>query len=228
MRNSNTLQLLYVQLYRFYGPQQWWPAQTKLEIIVGAVLTQNTAWANVEKAIANLKRHKVLTIKKLLCLSDKKLAQLIRPAGYYTIKTKRLKSLLRFIATEYRGRIDEMAREPLAVIRRKLLAVHGVGEETADSIILYALEKTQFVVDAYTKRIFARHKFIRSDTVCYQDTQTLCMRNLKRDAQLFNEYHALLVRLAKDYCKKRAPLCAQCPAARFLPRQQKHRLMQKN
>ena len=178
--------------------------------MVGAILTQSTSWQNVEKAIANLRKHKVLTAPKLYSLPDKKLAGLIRSAGYYNIKAKRLKSFLKFFINNYGGSIRRIAKVDLAVLREELLSVKGIGPETADSILLYALNKPVFVIDSYTKRIFSRHKLLPADA-SYADAQTFFMSGLKKDVKLFNEYHALLVALAKACCSKSRPKCSLCP-----------------
>ncbi|MBL7069069.1 MAG: endonuclease III domain-containing protein [Candidatus Omnitrophica bacterium] len=187
----------------------WWPADTPFEVMVGAILTQNTAWTNVEKAIVNLKNRRVLKPASMARLEKKRLARLIRPAGYYNIKAKRLKNFLRFFLKEFNGSLKKFLSQPTDRLRERLLEVNGIGPETADSIILYAADRPVFVVDAYTKRVFSRHRIIgpRAD---YHNVQTLFMENLPRRARLFNEYHALIVKLAKVYCKK-IPLCGSCP-----------------
>jgi endonuclease-3 related protein len=177
--------------------------------MVGAVLTQNTAWANVEKAIRDLKGARVLTPAGMQAISVGRLSRLIRPAGYYNVKAKRLKNLVSFLFSEYGGSLKKAGRETTAVLRRKLLAVNGIGPETCDSILLYAFQMPVFVVDAYTKRIFARHSFLKEDAP-YHDVQRLFADNLPPDAKMFNEYHALIVRLAKDFCRK-SPRCGECP-----------------
>lgn len=200
----------YEKLYRYFGPQKWWPAESPFEVVVGAILTQNTNWGNVEKAIRNLKAKKVLNAQKLNQLSGKKLALLIRPSGFYNLKSKRLKEFLKFFFSNYGGKIRKMAAADALSLRQALLAVKGIGRETADSILLYALNKPIFVVDAYTRRIFSRHKLIPEDAT-YDEIQSLFMRNLKNEVQLFNEYHALLVKLGKEFCLKRRPRCEECP-----------------
>lgn len=204
------LNRIYKRLYSVFGAQHWWPADSAFEVIIGAILTQNTNWGNVEKAIALLKAKKLLSPQKLYRLGPKKLAALIRSAGYYNIKAARIKSFLKFFFDHYAGEIKSLAKADSADLRKQLLAVNGIGEETADSILLYALNKPVFVVDAYTRRIFARHKLIKEGTE-YSGVQDIFMRNLKKDAKLFNEYHALLVKLAKDYCHKQNPKCGICP-----------------
>jgi endonuclease-3 related protein len=204
------LEVVYRKLAQNFGPQHWWPAKSPFEVMVGAVLTQNTNWSNVEKAIANLKKAKVLTPEKLYKLPTARLAKLIRPAGYYNIKAQRLRNFLKFFFHTYGGKIGRMALGDLTELRQQLLSVCGIGPETADSILLYALDKPIFVVDAYTKRILSRHKLVK-DGSDYHQVQDLFMHNLKTDVRLFNEYHALLVKLGKDFCRKNNPRCSECP-----------------
>ncbi|MCM8779545.1 MAG: endonuclease III domain-containing protein [Candidatus Omnitrophica bacterium] len=204
------LKKIYLMLLEKFGPQGWWPGDSAFEIMVGAILTQNTNWQNVSRAIKNLKKEKALSAQKLYSLPLKKLASLIKPAGYYNIKAKRLKNFLDFFFKNYQGDIRLMAKKDLAALRHELLSVNGIGEETADSILLYALNKPIFVVDAYTRRIFSRHKFLAPDAT-YTQTQGLFMQNLKADTKIFNEYHALIVRLGKDFCRKSKPRCLECP-----------------
>jgi len=204
------LKSIYKKLYSHFGPQAWWPGDSPFEVMVGAILTQNTSWANVEKAIKNLKNNKLLSPLKLYRLHPKKLALLIRPAGYYNIKAKRLNNFLKFYINHYRGSLKKISQKTSKVLRRQLLSVNGIGPETADSILLYALNKPVFVVDAYTRRIFLRHKLIK-DNGSYTQVQDLFMRNLKPNLKLFNEYHALLVKLGKDFCLKSKPKCNICP-----------------
>ncbi|MBU1905580.1 MAG: endonuclease III domain-containing protein [Candidatus Omnitrophica bacterium] len=204
------LNSLYQRLYSHFGPQDWWPADSPFEVIIGAILTQNTNWLNVERAINNLRENKSLSFSRLSKLPLKKLASLIRPAGYYNIKAKRLKDFLIFLSQSYRANLKKMSKETTYPLREKLLSVKGIGPETADSILLYALNKKTFVVDAYTKRILSRHGLIKQDAT-YDQVQNLFMRNLKNNVKLFNEYHALLVRLGKEYCLKSKPKCKLCP-----------------
>lgn len=212
MKNS-ILTALFDELYKAFGPQHWWPGDSPFEIAVGAILTQNTNWANVEKAIGNLKREKSLSAKKLHTMSASHLATLIRPAGYFNMKARRLKNFIELLQTEYEGSMNKMASDSLANVREKLLSVNGIGPETADSIILYALKKPVFVIDAYTKRILSRHTILHHDE-SYETYQTLFHDSLKKDVSLFNEYHALMVRLAKDHCKTK-PRCSGCPLERI-------------
>ena len=204
------LKLIYHKLYSHFGPQHWWPAKSRFEIVVGAILTQNTNWQNVEKAIKNLKKAKALNAQKLYRMPKKRIGRLIRPSGFFNIKSGRLKKFLRFFFRDYNGDISRLLRQEPRILRKQLLSIKGIGPETADSILLYALEKPVFVVDAYTKRIFSRHKFIQSDAT-YEEAQNLFSKNLKNEVKLFNEYHALIVRLAKTYCLKNNPKCSQCP-----------------
>ena len=208
------LQKAYRKLYAFFGPQDWWPAKSRFEVIVGAILTQNTSWKNVEKAIKNLRKEKALSARKLYLMPVKKLARLIRPAGFFNLKAGYLKAFLEFYFKTYCGSLKKMARQDTAVLRKQLLGVKGIGEETADSILLYALDKPVFVVDAYTKRIFSRHKMVKNNSP-YQAVQNLFSQNLEKEVKLFNEYHALLVKLAKEYCLKGEPQCALCPVKGF-------------
>lgn len=207
--NKKILTTIYNTLYKSFGPQHWWPGDTPFEIAVGAILTQNTNWSNVERAISNLKKEKALNAKTLLNMKDAKLASLIRPAGYFNIKTKRLKHFLAFLDEHYNGVIENMKDTDVHSLRHQLLEVNGIGPETADSILLYALGKPVFVIDAYTKRVFARHK-VTSENATYHEMQELFHNNLSPDVQLFNEYHALLVMTGKHYCKPK-PRCQGCP-----------------
>lgn len=209
-RLRKSLEDIYEKLYRCFGPQDWWPGDSPFEVIVGAILTQNTNWQNVARAIDNLKKAKVLTPTKLHSLPLNKLAQLIRPSGYFNIKAKRLKSFLGFLFKNHQGKLDKMFSLPLDELRQEILSVKGIGPETADSILLYAGGYPVFVVDAYTKRIFSRKKLFSEDAD-YHRVQEIFMVNLKKDVQLYNEYHALIVRLGKDFCKKTKPKCEICP-----------------
>jgi endonuclease-3 related protein len=198
------------------GPSHWWPAETPFEVAVGAVLTQNTNWANVARAMASLKASGPFTARDLLALPDAMLAERIRPAGYFRLKTRRLKNLLTLIVEECDGDIDRLAGQDMETVRAKLLAVSGVGPETADSILLYALGYPSFVVDAYTARICQRHGLIPEDAD-YDVLREFFMDALPEDVPLFNELHALLVRVGNGWCRPRAPRCETCPLAPFLP-----------
>lgn len=204
-------------LLAHYGPQHWWPGETPFEVMVGAVLTQNTAWGNVEKAIAKLKRANALSCHGLLALDDAALAELIRPAGYFNVKAKRLKHLCAFLEAQGVAKQPERLRElgTLPELRARLLAVHGVGEETADSILLYALNLPSFVVDAYTRRIFGRLGLIAGDET-YARIQAAFEAALPREVALYNEYHALIVQLGKSACRPK-PRCAACPLQGLCP-----------
>ncbi len=197
-------------LHEHYGDQQWWPAETKFEILVGAVLTQNTSWSNVEKAIINLKDANVLDFEQMVSMNEVVLAEYIRPSGYYNLKAKRLKNLLEMINVIYEGSLDLMLEDDWRSVRENLLSVKGIGPETADAILLYVCERPVFVVDSYTYRVFSRHNMVEEETD-YHAIQDTFMDNLEHDTNLFNEYHALIVQVAKDYCKKSKPLCSTCP-----------------
>ncbi len=205
---------LYHALFRAFGPQHWWPGETPFEVMVGAVLTQNTAWTNVEKAIANLKREKLLTPARLHATPSTRLASLIRPSGYFNVKTKRLKSLTGLVTNHYRGRLSTLLRDDPVALRQNLLGVNGIGPETADSILLYAAGRPVFVVDAYTKRIMGRHGLVAPDAD-YHRVQELFMGHLRPDTALYNEYHALIVRTGKEFCRKTNPQCEACPLRKF-------------
>ncbi len=207
---SRELRAIYRTLFKAYGPQHWWPGDTAFEVMVGAVLTQNTSWSNVERAIANLKRERLLTHFRLYGISTRRLASHIRPSGYFNIKARRLKNLIEFVQNAYGGSLRKMFAEDPSVLRQKLLGVNGIGHETADSILLYAGGKPFFVVDAYTKRVFNRHGFIAADAP-YHTVQKLFMENLGKNLVLYNEYHALIVRVGKEHCKKARPSCYGCP-----------------
>lgn len=197
------------------GPQHWWPAETPFEVIVGAILTQNTSWKNVEAAITNLKREKLLSPLAIEKVSVPRLERLIRSSGYFRQKAKKLKAFVRFLRLEYGGALKRMFRTPTAELREKLLGVHGVGPETADSILLYAARKEVFVVDAYTKRILSRHGWTEED-VDYEEMRSLVENNLPRDVSLYNEFHAQFVQVGKNWCRPRDPRCSECPLGPFL------------
>jgi len=209
MMISEQLTKVYQLLFDRFGPQHWWPGETQFEIIVGAILTQNTSWANVGKAIANLKSDNLLTPEKLHHIDVSQLAELIRPAGYYNIKAKRLKSFLTWLFEEYAGLLTKLEDVSTDQLRDELLAIKGIGRETADSILLYAFGRNVFVVDAYTARIACRHELIEAGAD-YEQLRELFQSNLPEDIQLFNEYHALLVRVGKEFCKPKAR-CTSCP-----------------
>jgi len=206
---TEQLNKIYQLLFERFGPQHWWPGETLFEIITGAILTQNTSWANVEKAIANLKSADCLTPEKLYHLDLSQLAELIRPAGYYNIKAKRLKNFINWLFDNYAGNLTNLASVDTDKLRAELLAIKGIGHETADSILLYALDRPIFVVDAYTARVAVRHELIEPDAD-YEQLRELFQSNLPQDTLLFNEYHALLVKVGKEFCKPKAR-CLNCP-----------------
>jgi len=200
---------IYQTLYRAYGSMHWWPGETPFEIMVGAILTQNTSWKNVEKAIEKLKGKGVLNPVGIHHLKKSQLSSLIKSSGYFRIKADRLKSFVDFLFEEYDGNIKKMKGGGAEELREKLLEIKGIGPETADSILLYGLKKPIFVVDAYTKRILSRHGII-SEKATYEEIQKIFMHHLPQKEKLFNEYHALFVQLGKTLCKK-IPRCDKCP-----------------
>jgi endonuclease III related protein len=245
----SSLAAAFTLLLRHFGPQRWWPGDTPFEVCVGAILTQNTAWTNVEKAIASLRRAGVLTPSRLRALPHRRRAALIRSAGYFNVKARRLRSFLDFLHDGFGGHLRRMFRLPTAALREKLLAVNGIGPETADSILLYAGGHESFVVDAYTRRILTRHGWAKADAD-YHDIKELFEKSFSRNqksevrnqkfhpsfptghtpsgmsrrsarhsprAQLFNEYHALIVATGKHYCLTRQPRCETCPLCSLLP-----------
>jgi len=207
---SEKLMEIYRLLYDRYGPQHWWPGESRIEIAVGAILTQNTNWANVEKAIANLKSAGLLTTESLAEVDIGTLSELIRPAGYYNVKARRLKNFLEWLQQPPRaGNLEALEAVNTQLLREQLLEIKGIGPETADSILLYAFEKRVFVVDAYTCRVLGRHGLLDHDSD-YEQIRDLFESNLVGDVKLFNEYHALLVRLGKEHCRPKAK-CRGCP-----------------
>lgn len=209
------LKEVFDRLHAAYGPRHWWPADSPLEVLVGAVLVQNTSWQNVEKAIARLREEDLLEPHALYAVPPEELEELIRPAGYFRIKARRLRSLLEFLVERYDGSLERMFQTGLAELREGLLQVKGIGPETADSILLYAGGLPTFVVDAYTHRVLTRHGWIGFDADYYQ-IQDHFVSGLPEDATLFNEYHALLVEVGKQHCRKQ-PRCEGCPLADMLP-----------
>ena len=200
------------------GPSHWWPGETPFEVCVGAILTQNTNWSNVEKAIANLTRNDLLDPVRLFETDEDRLAELIRPAGYYRIKARRLQNFLYFLREEAGFRLPALESCDTAELRRKLLTVKGIGAETADSMVLYAFHKPSFVVDAYTARILGRHGMVRED-IGYEELRALFMERLPEDVSVYQEYHALLVRTGKRWCRKKYGLCSDCPLFPFFAAQ---------
>ncbi|MCH8004224.1 MAG: endonuclease III domain-containing protein [Nanoarchaeota archaeon] len=219
------LKEIYQKLYSHFGPQHWWPVtkdreiipkyhkninlneKQKLEICFGAILTQNTNWKNVEKAIVQLNKNQLVDIKKIIKINNKKLAEIIKSSGYHNQKAIKLKNFCSFLIDNYNGNLNLFFKNNIKILREELLSINGIGPETADSIILYAAKKPIFVIDAYTKRIMNRIGY-KEET--YEELQKLFMDNLELNEKLFNEYHALLVELGKNTCKKK-PLCHKCP-----------------
>jgi len=215
MTTDEKLRAFYEAMLARLGPQGWWPAETPFEVVIGAILTQNTNWKNVERAIANLKREGLLDPRALDAVDADRLGEIIRPAGYYRIKARRLKNLMRLLAERFDARLDALFALPTADLRETVLAVAGIGPETADSILLYAAGRPVFVVDAYTARILYRHGLIES-AATYEDLQSLFHGALAEDTGLYQEYHALLVAVGKNFCRKRAPQCEECPLGPLL------------
>lgn len=205
----------YRALLRRFGPQRWWPARTPFEVMVGAVLTQNTAWTNVEKAIRNLRRVRLLHPRRLARADLRTIARAVRPSGYFNVKARRLRTFVRWFVERYGADVRRMRRVPLPRLRSELLAVNGVGPETADSILLYALDRPTFVVDAYTHRVLTRHGLVPEATG-YDGMKAYFEERLAPDAARFNEFHALLVAVGKEFCAP-TPRCERCPLRRFLP-----------
>jgi endonuclease III related protein len=214
-RRGETLRV-YRLLLRRFGHSGWWPGDTPFEVCLGAILTQNTAWTNVEKALARVKKAGRLSFEGLRALPLGRLAALLRPSGTYRVKARRVRAFLSFLESRYGGRVERMAAEDPSVLRRLLLGVDGIGPETADSIALYAAGHPAFVVDAYTRRVFTRLGLLRGSE-SYEEVQRFFVRRLPRDVALFNDYHAQIVRLAKEHCRVR-PLCGSCPLSPLCPR----------
>ena len=210
MKNTRELLLeIYRSLLDFFGPQHWWPGETPFEVAVGAILTQNTSWTNVARAIGNLKAAGALDPVTLHTLAPEQLETLIRPAGYFRVKAKRLKNFLSWLCDRYGGDLKNLESVPAGRLREELLGISGIGPETADSILLYALNRPVFVVDTYTARVVVRHGLLGPE-LDYQQLQDLFQSHLEPEVALYNEFHALLVMTGKDYCKPR-PKCAACP-----------------
>lgn len=210
------LSVYFDAMFALHGPQSWWPGRTRFEVIVGAILTQNTSWTNVERAIANLRREQLLSPSAIERVAPARLATLIRPSGYFRQKARKLKAFVQFLRVRYRGSLNRLFSTPTADLRQQLLAVHGIGPETADSILLYAGKHAVFVVDAYTRRILERHTLLRGGE-SYEEIRGLFESSLPADPKLFNEYHALVVHTGKHFCRKREPDCANCALRPFLP-----------
>lgn len=207
---SRVLPGVYRRLFKHFGPQYWWPGDTPFEVAVGAILTQNTAWSNASQAISELRREGLLRADRLEKVTLRRLARLIRSSGYFNQKAIRLKTFVAFLIARYRGSMARFAQTSLMSARQELLALKGIGPETADSILLYALHQPVFVIDAYTRRILARHSLIPWNA-SYEETQALFMEHLRRSVHHWNEYHALIVVLGKEYCHRTRPKCDLCP-----------------
>ena len=207
--SRTVLLAVYRRLLAHFGPRHWWPARSPFEVAVGAILTRNTAWTNVEQAIQQLRRARALSADTLARVSHGRLARWIRPAGYFNVKARRLRAVVAWWVAR-RDPVRTTRHQSLEMLRQELLGVHGIGPETADSILLYALGRPSFVVDAYTKRVFARHGWA-SRHARYEDLQQMLMTRLPRRVPLYNEYHALIVELGKQLCRKRRPRYSICP-----------------
>jgi endonuclease III related protein len=219
MQTNEKIRAFYEAMMAAYGPQGWWPAESDFEMVVGAILTQNTSWTNVERAIANLKSERLLDPAALHALPLERLAEVIKPAGYFNVKARRLRNFIDMLVADFGGDLARLFALRTAVLRETILAVSGIGPETADSIVLYGARKPVFVVDAYTARIFHRHGLIDTDAT-YEDIQSLAQGSLADDVKVFQEYHALLVAVGKRHCKKRAPECTECPLSPILEKGQ--------
>jgi endonuclease-3 related protein len=202
-------------LFTALGPQHWWPGDSPFEVIVGTILTQNTSWRNVELALENLRREDLLSVEGIEHVNQRHLAKLLRPAGYFRQKARKLKAFVTFLRAEYAGSLPRMFKTPTLQLRERLLSVWGIGPETADSILLYAGEQPVFVVDAYTKRMFARHGWSGEKTK-YEDVRWMVERQFPGDVRRFNELHALIVSAGKNFCRPQEPNCGECPLGRYL------------
>ena len=202
-------------LFTAMGPQHWWPGKTPFEIIVGAILTQNTSWTNVERAIANLRSAGLLTPAAICKVLPRRLQGLIRSSGYFRQKARKLKAFCEFLQAKHSGSLRKMFDTPTIVLREHLLGVFGIGPETADSILLYAGEHAVFVVDAYTKRMLARHGWV-DEKAKYEDIRWMFERQFPGDVKRFNEFHALIVNAGKNFCTAQRPWCEECPLGKYL------------
>ncbi len=205
---DNNVSKIFNILYSIYGPQFWWPGESQFEIIIGTILTQNTSWQNVAKAIANLKEYDLLDPKSLFTADPYHVRELIKPSGFYNIKYKRLRSFLEYL-TNYEMSLNRLSFINTYDLRSELLNINGIGPETADSILLYAFERPIFVIDSYTRRLFSRLGYEWMKEASYDDIQAFFMNALPSDTKLYNEYHALIVRHCKSLCRKQ-PLCSKC------------------
>ena len=207
---------IYKALHRVYGAQGWWPAKTRLEVILGAILTQNTAWTNVEKAIRVLRQEKLLSLKALKSVSCRSLGRAIRSAGFFNVKASRIQAFVKHIENGYKGSLNQFLSQPTEKLRDELLSISGIGPETADSILLYAANRPVFVVDAYTRRIYYRLGLLAGEEG-YEEIRSFFESRLPKKSSIFNEYHALIVRHAKETCRKK-PLCEICPLNAICPK----------
>ena len=222
--SRNELHAYYDALFAAHGPQHWWPGRTRFEVIVGAILIQNTSWKNVELAIANLRRAKLLSPAAIQKIAPAGLSRHLRPSGYYRQKTKTLKTFVAFLYKNHGGSLNRLFATPTAVLREQILALRGIGPETADCILLYAGKHPVFVVDAYARRILERH-LLADPKSTYKELNATFESVFPRDHQLFNEFHALIVHTGKHFCRKSEPLCTQCPLQPFLPTSTDSRLI---
>lgn len=206
---KNSLNAIYKRLEKHYGATHWWPGDSPFEIAIGAILTQNTSWSNVEKAIVNLKQKNLLCPRQMVAAPLEELETAVRPSGYYRQKTKRLLTFCEYLIARHQGSMKKMGKRPLGELRCDLLALNGIGPETADDILLYACEKPIFVVDTYTKRILSRHG-LADENISYHDLQKVFHTNLTMDVALFKEFHGLIVYTGKDFCRS-IPRCESCP-----------------
>ncbi len=207
---GRALRRFYRRLYHHYGPQRWWPARTRFEVILGALLTQNTNWGNVEKALNNLRREDLLDPSRLSRVRAPRLQRLLRPSGYFRLKARAVQHFLHHLKKHYGGSLRQMLARPAVELREELLNLNGIGEETADSMLLYAAGRPVFVIDAYTRRVLHRHG-LAAERGSYGELQDIFHRYLPPRASLYNEYHALLVSVGKSYCHRQKPDCAACP-----------------
>ena len=211
MNSNSKLEKIRKKLFEYYGSLNWWPADTPFEVCIGAILTQNTAWGNVEKAIFNLKKEGLLSCNSIVKADINLIAELIKPSGYFNQKAKKLKAFCEFLKQGFDCNLNSFfSSGSVEGLREKLLSIWGIGRETADSILLYAGCKPIFVVDAYTKRIFSRHGICHEE-VEYDDLRLLIEHSIERNVENYNEFHAALVYIGKDFCKKKNPLCDKCP-----------------
>ncbi|MEW6386745.1 MAG: endonuclease III domain-containing protein [Thermodesulfobacteriota bacterium] len=208
-RLSKLLREMYQKLWEAFGPQGWWPGDSPFEVCLGAILTQNTNWHNVARVLGELKAEGLLNPRALLKMPEDELARRLKPVGYFNVKARRLKNFLAFFAGQFQGSLDLMAQTDLEALRAALLTVNGIGPETADSILLYALNRPTFVVDAYTFRILGRHGLV-GESVSYEELRQTFMEHLTPEVAFYQEFHALLVRLGKDFCRPQ-PRCEDCP-----------------